>query len=128
MLKLPKTESDSTLNPTSRMAFAVADCAFVSAGVFIVVNQWVAGWMAVGGMVGVGCFYTVIGLLNLRISISLVDQDLTTASARHARAENLLGEAIINDQVDHTADRTHLLIRRLGTSRDPRSKPNPPTD
>ena len=104
MSKQPKFKTGSMLNPTSRMAFAVAVCAFLSAGVVIAVNQWVESWMAVGGMVGIGCFYMVIGLLNLRNSTSFIDHNMTTVSVRHARAENLLGEAIICDQVDHTPE------------------------
>ena len=53
------------LNTTSKMSFAVAGCAFIAALVGLLINHWLSGWMAVGGMTGVGLFYLAIGLLNL---------------------------------------------------------------
>jgi hypothetical protein len=55
-------------NSTSKMSFAVAACAFAAAGLGLLVNQWMSGWMAVGGMAGIGLFYSGVGLLNLRMS------------------------------------------------------------
>ena len=51
MPKLAKVDSRLTLTPASQMAFAVSACAFTAAAVGTVVNYWLTGWMAVGGMV-----------------------------------------------------------------------------
>ena len=49
--------------------------------------------MAVGGMVGVGLFYTAIGLWNLRSNHPLYDDNTKrNVSERTARPDNLYGE------------------------------------
>ena len=93
MPKLVKTSTESTLNPTSQMAFAVALCALAAAGVGSIVNHWMTGWMAVGGMAGVGLFYLAVGLLNLRSRTSFEDATMSNVSQRTARPENLYAEA-----------------------------------
>ena len=54
MPKLAKSHSEFSLSPASRMSFAISACAFAAAGIGTVVNHWLTGWMAVGGMAGVG--------------------------------------------------------------------------
>ena len=85
----------SVMTPVSRMAFAVSVCAFAAAGVSIVVNHWLTGWMAVGGMAGIGLFYLAIGILNLHSKNAFDDDGLITSiSQRRARSDNLYGEAV----------------------------------
>ena len=55
----------TTLNPVSKISFAVAIAAFGTALLGLVINQIFTGWMAAGGMTGVGLFYLAIGVLNL---------------------------------------------------------------
>lgn len=79
----PRTAGRSGLSSTSKMSFAVAGCAFAAAGIGLLINQWMSGWMAVGGMAGVGLFYLAVGLLNLGSTDSIFhgDDDLTETSA-----------------------------------------------
>ena len=83
MIQNPPTTDRPALNPTSKMSFAVAACAFGAAGIGLVIDQWMSGWMAVGGMAGVGLFYMAIGLLNLGSTNSIFtdEGDLTETSA-----------------------------------------------
>ena len=60
-----QTSTRREMTPASKMSFAVAACAFAAAGIGLLINQWMSGWMAVGGMAGVGLFYLAVGLLNL---------------------------------------------------------------
>lgn len=92
----PSNESsDSIISPVSRMSFAVALCAFAAAGVGWIVNNWLSGWMAVGGMFGVGLFYLAVGVLNLNLHpIKSKDQPLDSLSHQTANADNLVGEPI----------------------------------
>lgn len=96
MSKALKSPSESVMNSTSQMAFAIAVCALVAAGVGSIINHWLTGWMAVGGMVGVGLFYLAVGLLNLKSKRSLFDEvdSMSNTSQRTARPENLYAEAI----------------------------------
>ena len=90
-----------TQNAASRMAFAVAFCALAAAVLGAIVNHWMTGWMAVGGMVGVGLFYLAIGILNMGGTES--DQDAERSlnvSQRHASAENLYGEPVARQRVN----------------------------
>ena len=90
---------ESRLNPTSKMSFAVAGCAFAAAAIGVLINQWLSGWMAVGGMAGVGLFYLAIGLLNLGSSDSIyTDESDLVESASH----RLSGATNVDDlAVDH---------------------------
>lgn len=95
MPEAPKLPNQPMISPTSQMAFAVAICALAAAGIGLIINHWLTGWMAVGGMFGVGLFYTAIGILNLRANPPTVEDDSTlSTSQRTAKAENLFGEAI----------------------------------
>ena len=95
MPKAPKLPNQSIVSATSQMAFAVAICALAAAGIGLIVNHWLTGWMAVGGMVGVGLFYTAIGILNLRANHPTFEDDAKlNISQRAAKVENLYGEAI----------------------------------
>gem|GEM_PF-4611621 len=90
-----KGDDNSALNSTSRIAFAVAMCAFTAAGIGAIVNHWLVGWMMVGGMAGIGLFYAVVGLLNLRATSSIEDDRANSnASEKAARLSNLYGEPI----------------------------------
>jgi hypothetical protein len=82
------------------MSFAVSAFAFAAAGVGLLINQWMSGWMAVGGMAGLGLFYLAIGVLNLGSSHSafLEDGELNQTSAHR------LSEAT---NVDLATERTH---------------------
>ena len=89
------------ISATSRMAFSVAVCAFIAAGFSLIVNQWLYGWMAVGGMTGVGLFYVAIGIMNLWTETPLFDDEkFVNASQRTARSENLLGESIARPRLN----------------------------
>jgi len=92
--------NQSILNPTCQMAFAVAACAFASAGIGAIVNHWLTGWMAVGGMVGVGLFYLAIGILSLSAKDPLhADDERLNASQRSAKFENLIGEPVVRHRL-----------------------------
>ena len=91
----PNLDTNAILHPTSRVAFAVAACAFMAAGIGAILNYWVAGWMAVGGMTGIGLFYIVIRLINVRTTCSYDNENsISTKSQRTARASNLYGESV----------------------------------
>ncbi len=80
------------MSPTSKMSFAVAACAFGAAGIGLLINQWMSGWMAVGGMAGVGLFYLAVGLLNLGSTSSIFSDEsdlIQTASHRLSDATNV---------------------------------------
>lgn len=96
MSKALKDGNQTVLNPTSQMAFAVAACALVAAVIGVIINHWMTGWMAVGGMVGVGLFYLAVGILNLSSAgvPAYEDDDKLNASQRNAKVENLVGEAV----------------------------------
>ena len=51
--------------PIATVCFSVSACAFFACVVGLVVNHWLSGWMAVGGMAGIGLFYLALGLLSL---------------------------------------------------------------
>ena len=92
MTQNPEATSRPDLNPTSKMSFAVVACAFAAAGFGLLINQWFSGWMAVGGMTGVGLFYLAVGLLNIGSvgSVSTDESELTgTASHRLSGAMNV---------------------------------------
>ena len=92
MTRNPEAGSRPDLNSTSKMSFAVAACAFAAAGFGLLINQWQSGWMAVGGMAGVGLFYLAVGLLNPGFvgSFFTDESDLTgTASHRLSDALNV---------------------------------------
>ena len=80
------------LNSTSQMSFAVAACAFGAAALGLLINQWMSGWMAVGGMAGLGLFYLAIGLLNLGSTEPMFTHEselIETASHRLSGAMNV---------------------------------------
>ena len=87
-----QTSNRSEMNSTSQMSFAVAACAFGAAALGLLINQWMSGWMAVGGMAGLGLFYLAIGLLNLGSTEPLFTQEselIETASHRLSGAMNV---------------------------------------
>ncbi len=87
-----QTPSRRELNSTSQMSFAVAACAFAAAALGLLINQWMSGWMAVGGMAGLGLFYLAIGLLNLGSTEPMFTQEsdlIETASHRLSGAMNV---------------------------------------
>ena len=102
MSKSQPLETGSILYPTSQMAFTVAICALAAAGIGAIVNHWLTGWMAIGGMVGVGLFYWAVGVLNLRTESPLFDDDELTSnvSQQTAGADNLYAETVSHLQVD----------------------------
>ena len=92
MVQNSQTVGRSEMNPTSKMSFAVAGCAFGAAAIGLLINHWMSGWMAVGGMAGLGLFYLAIGVLSLGSSNSVFieDRDLTeTAAHRLSSASNV---------------------------------------
>lgn len=94
MTQNPTSAGRSTLSITSQMSFGVAASAFAAAGIGLLINQWMSGWMAVGGMAGVGLFYMAIGLLNLNSSDSVfMDEDDLSETAAH----RLSGVANVDD-------------------------------
>ena len=97
-----------TLSSTSKMSFAVAGCAFAAAGIGLLINQWMSGWMAVGGMAGVGLFYLAVGLLNLGSTFN-EDSDLTETSAHR-----LSGVSNVSNVDDVAIERTRETIGASG--------------
>ena len=65
----------TSLNAVSKVSFAVAITAFATALLGLLINQIFTGWMAAGGMAGVGLFYLAIGVLNLEWSSSSTPRD-----------------------------------------------------
>jgi hypothetical protein len=107
-----QTSGGSHLNPTSKMSFAVAGCAFAAAGIGLLINQWMSGWMAVGGMAGVGLFYMAIGLLNLGSNSSIFTDEsdlIETASHRLSGATNVDDLAIQRPEETVAGSRTENL-------------------
>lgn len=49
------------------MCFGVAIGAFLTAALGFVVNQYLVGWLATGGMVAIGLLYIGMGLLQIRL-------------------------------------------------------------
>jgi hypothetical protein len=83
------------------MAFCVALFALAAAGVGTIVNHWLTGWMAVGGMVGLGLFYLAVGILNLKTDQPVFeDETMQNVSHRAARVENLVGEAVTRPRLN----------------------------
>ncbi len=101
MPKLAKSNSELPMSPASQMSFAISACAFAAAGIGTVVNHWLTGWMAVGGMSGVGLFYLAVGILNLRSHNTFDDEEsMTSVSQRTARSDNLYAEAVSRPRND----------------------------
>lgn len=99
----PHASGGSQLNPTSKMSFAVAGCAFAAAGIGVLINQWLSGWMAVGGMAGVGLFYLAIGLLNLGSGDSIFTDEsdlIDSTSHRLSGATNVDDLAVEHSHKD----------------------------
>ena len=112
MPKLAKPDTVFSMTPASQMAFAVSGCAFAAALVGSIVNHWLTGWMAVGGMVGVGLFYLAVGLLNLRSKNSFDNDDLiTNISERAARSDNLYAEPVSRPRPEPAPPSTPLRIK-----------------
>jgi hypothetical protein len=53
---------------TGKMCFGVAAGAFLTAALGFVVNQFLVGWLATGGMIAIGLLYVAMGLLQIRIA------------------------------------------------------------
>ena len=90
------------------MAFTVAAIALVAAGIGMIVNHWLTGWMAVGGMVGVGLFYAAIGVLSLtgkQIGFDAREESVSNASQRTARTLNLYAVPVIRPRVVLTSSK-----------------------
>ena len=101
MPKLAKISSDFSMSPAARMSFAISACAFAAAGIGTIVNHWLTGWMAVGGMAGVGLFYLAVGILNLRSRNAFDDDEsMASISQRTARLDNLYAEAVSRPKID----------------------------
>ena len=87
-----QASGNGQLNPTSKISFTVAGCAFSAAAIGYLINQWMSGWMAVGGMAGVGLFCLALGLLNLNSNALIFEEDaelVETASHRLSGATNV---------------------------------------
>ena len=101
MPKLAKISSDYSMNSAAQMSFAISACAFAAAGIGTIVNHWLTGWMAVGGMAGVGLFYLAVGILNLRSRNAFDDDEsMASISQRTARSDNLYAEAVARPKID----------------------------
>ena len=88
------------MSPVSQMSFAISAFAFAAAGIGTVINHWLTGWMAVGGMAGVGLFYLAVGVLNLRSRNAFDDDDsMSSVSHRTARSDNLYAEAVSRPKI-----------------------------
>ena len=81
-------------NSSRRMAFIVAVCAFSAAGLGLLINQWVPGWMAVGGMAGVGLFYLTMGAMSFQStpSMDVHNGGLTETSSHRLSSDSNLHE------------------------------------
>ena len=101
MPKLAKSNSEFSMSPASQMSFAISACAFAAAAIGTVINHWLTGWMAVGGMTGVGLFYLAVGILNLKSRNAFDDDEsMASASQRTARSDNLYAEAVSRPRID----------------------------
>ena len=92
MSRESQTSSRTEMNTTSKMSFAVAGSALGAAAIGLLINQWMTGWMAVGGMAGLGLFYRAIGLLNLGSAEPLFTHEndlIESASHRLSGAMNV---------------------------------------
>ena len=79
-------------NSSRRMAFIVAVYAFGAAGLGLLINQWVPGWMAIGGMAGVGLFYLTMGAMSFQSTPSMDIHNgglIETSSHRLSSGSNL---------------------------------------
>jgi hypothetical protein len=54
------------VSDAGKMCFCVAVCAMLAAGIGAVVNHFLTGWMAVGGMAAIGLLYFAMGLTEVR--------------------------------------------------------------
>ena len=101
MTQDPQSLNSQSVGITSKMSFAVAGCAFGAAIIGLLVNQWLSGWMAVGGMTGVGLFYLAVGLLNLSPSghhESDASELIETSAHRLSGAANVDDIAVKQEQ------------------------------
>jgi len=109
-----------SLNPVSKISFAVAIAAFATALLGLVINQIFTGWMAAGGMAGVGLFYLAIGVLNLEwrsapIPEDQKDEEATIANTLYqptiAETNGMTGERVRRSpHVDHKHSREKELV------------------
>ena len=106
MTEKPNAAERGGLNATSKMSFAVAACAFVAALVGLLINHWLSGWMAVGGMTGVGLFYLAIGLLNLNSAETgtLDDQKLAETAAHRLSGISNVDDRAVTRPADTIAE------------------------
>ena len=114
----------TTLNPVSKISFAVAIAAFGTALLGLVINQILTGWMAAGGMTGVGLFYLAIGVLNLdwrssSIPAEVQEEEESVAAPYHwpsaADTGSHTGERV--RRTPHT-DHKHAQKKELVSTRD----------
>ena len=120
MSKDVRGNSWDSLNPVSKISFAVAIAAFGTALLGLVINQIFTGWMAAGGMAGVGLFYLAIGILNLEWRSSPVtedqkDEEAMVANTLHmpsvADTSGMTGERVRRTpHVDHKHSREKELV------------------
>ena len=94
-----QTAGHAEMNPTSKMSFAVALCAFAAAGIGLLINHWMSGLMAAGGMAGVGLFYLAIGLLNLGTSSPIFTEE---GDLSETAAHRLSGVANVDERSNET--------------------------
>ncbi len=114
---MPGDNRDSSrpqLPPTAKMSFAVSAAAFAAAITGLFVNQWLSGWMAVGGMAGIGLFYLAIGVLNLSSTASLFDEEEEEISVRVTRLRPGVSDAanLTGEQVSRSSHESSLHQRR----------------
>ena len=102
----PQITSRFSLSQTSRMSFAVAGCAFTAAVIGLLINHFMSGWMAAGGMAGVGLFYLAVGLLNLGQSSPVYSEDgpLSTTSAHRLSDASNVHDVVIERVLETTND------------------------
>ena len=100
MVRRPNSTEPEGISSTSKMSFAVAACAFSAAAIGLLINHWMSGWMAAGGMAGIGLFYLAIGLLNLHTPDGSYrsENDLSeTSSHRLADSSNVKNRAVVRE-------------------------------
>lgn len=64
---------DPKTNSVAPVCFAISAGAFLACILGLTVNLWLSGWMAVGGMAGIGLFYLAIGLLSLGAKVPVYE-------------------------------------------------------
>lgn len=97
------------VNSVAPICFTISAFAFLASLLGLIVNQWLSGWMATGGMAGIALFYLALGLISLGSRIPVYGPGLVTFISddpRGAPADAGDTQAMVNPVPHHKrADR-----------------------